>query len=185
MQQHACACCGALPDFLRQCLLRLACHPTSRRTPNWTSEEAHLVNTTLNQPSRRRVSTDRLNRAKTASRLHLLRLSPALRPPEKTLPHLYPKTRFRRERERAVCHELGLLVIFFLAWYDINDVDRICYFFGSVFCFILSTCVISASLGLGALYFGADAKNMVLFFFTVFCFTTALSRHALCSRWVG
>ena len=35
---------------------------TSRRAPDWSSKEAHLTNTILNQPYRRRVSTDRLNR---------------------------------------------------------------------------------------------------------------------------
>ena len=38
--------------------------------------------------------------AKAASWLHLSRVSPALHPPEKTLPHSYPETRFRRERAR-------------------------------------------------------------------------------------
>ena len=35
---------------------------TSRKAPKWSSEEAHLVITILNQPYRRRVSNDRLNR---------------------------------------------------------------------------------------------------------------------------
>ena len=65
-------------------------HPTtntSRRAPNWSSEEAHLVNTILNQPNRRRVSTDRLNRAKTASWLHLLRVESSPTPAGKTPIH--------------------------------------------------------------------------------------------------
>ena len=41
------------------CLLRAT---TSRRTPNSSSDEVHLVNTVLNQSYHRRVSSNRLNR---------------------------------------------------------------------------------------------------------------------------
>ena len=41
------------------CLLRAT---TSRRAPNWRSEEANLVTTIVKQPNNRRVSTNRLNR---------------------------------------------------------------------------------------------------------------------------
>ena len=41
------------------CLTRTA---SSRRAPNWSSDEAHRVNAILTQPKRRHVSTHRLNR---------------------------------------------------------------------------------------------------------------------------
>ena len=90
----------ALPGSPRQCSLPLAClHPPEghkigarkRRAPG---------NTILNQPYRRRVSTDRLNRE--GSQLAAsLEGEPGPTPAGKTLPHSYPETRFRRERARG------------------------------------------------------------------------------------
>ena len=49
-----------IPGFpLLQCPLPLAYH---HHLQNWSSEEAYLLNTILNQPYRRRVSADGLNR---------------------------------------------------------------------------------------------------------------------------
>ena len=57
-------------------------------------------NTILSQPYRRRVSTDRLNRE--GSQLAAsLEGEPGPTPAGKTLSHLYPETRFRRERARS------------------------------------------------------------------------------------
>ena len=85
------------PGSPRQCSLPLACrHPPEghqigarkRRTPE---------NTILSQPHCRRVSTDRSDRE--GSQLAAsLEGEPGPTPAGKTLPHLYPKTRFRRER---------------------------------------------------------------------------------------
>ena len=61
VSRYACACCGALPGFSRQCQLPLASQLLRKRAPNWLSEEAHRVDTILHQPNRRRASTDRLN----------------------------------------------------------------------------------------------------------------------------
>ena len=61
-----------------------------------SSEEAHLVNTILNQPYRHRVSVGRLIAPK-ASWLHLSMVSPALHPPERPSHTHTPKDRFRRE----------------------------------------------------------------------------------------
>ena len=84
----------------RQSSLPLACrHPPKghqigarkRRTPE---------NTILNQPYRRRVSTDRPNRE--GSQLAAsLEGEPGPTPAGKTLQHSYPETRFRRERARV------------------------------------------------------------------------------------
>ena len=76
---------------------------TSRRAPNWSSEEAHLVNTTLTQPYRRRISIDRLNRedSQLVNWLHLSRVGLALHPPERSSHTRTPKTRFRREKTRG------------------------------------------------------------------------------------
>ena len=67
------------------------------------------MNTILNQPYRRRVPTDRLNREDsemTAS----LEGEPGSTPAGKTLPHSYPQNqRFRRERARdkmKVCYKI-------------------------------------------------------------------------------
>ena len=94
--------CCALPCFPRHdnsvpCLSRAT---TSRRAPNWNSEEAHLVNTILNQPYRRRITTDRLNREDSQLGAPLEGGSGPT-PVGKTLPHSYPKIRFRREGGRA------------------------------------------------------------------------------------
>ena len=54
----------------------------------------------FSQPYRRRVSTDRLNRE--GSQLAAsLEVEPGPTPTGKTLPHLFPETRFRRERARG------------------------------------------------------------------------------------
>ena len=88
-----------LPGSPRQCSLPLACrHPPEghqigarkRRTPE---------NTIISQPYCRRVSTDRPNRE--GSQLAAsLEGEPGPTPAGKTLPHSYPKTRFRREMRR-------------------------------------------------------------------------------------
>ena len=79
---------------------RLSRATTSRRAPNLSSEEAHLVNSILNQPYRHRVSTDRLNHED--SRLAASREGePGPTPTAKTLQHSYPKNRFS-EGEGAV-----------------------------------------------------------------------------------
>ena len=75
--------------------------PTSRRAPNWSSEEAHLVNTILKQPYRRRVATDRLNR-KDRPLAASFEGKPGPTSAGKILPHSDPKTRFRRERVQEV-----------------------------------------------------------------------------------
>ena len=90
-----------LPGSPRQCSLPLACrHPPEehqigarkRRTPE---------NTIISQPYCRRVSTDRPNRE--GSQLAAsLEGEPGPTPAGKTLPHSYPKTRFRRERARDI-----------------------------------------------------------------------------------
>ena len=59
MQQHAYACCGTLPGFPRP--LPLACHHLQKGTKLELGIRAPGMNTILNQPNRRRVSTDRLN----------------------------------------------------------------------------------------------------------------------------
>ena len=59
-------------------------------------------NTTLSQPYRRRVSTDRLNRKEGSQLASSLEGNPGPTPAGKTLPHSYPETRFRRERARAM-----------------------------------------------------------------------------------
>ena len=90
-----------LPGSPRQCSLPLACrHPPKghqigarkRRTPE---------NTILSQPYCSRVSTDRPNREGSQLAASLEGESGPT-PAGKTLPHSYPKTRFRRERARDV-----------------------------------------------------------------------------------
>ena len=91
IQKHACACCGAVPGFPRQCSLPLA------RTE--LAEESHLVNTIFNQLNRCRVSTNRLNREDTEL-VTSLRGESSPKFAGKTLSYAYPKTRFRRKRAR-------------------------------------------------------------------------------------
>ena len=90
-----------LPGSPRRCSLPLACrHPPEghqigarkRRTPE---------NTILSQPYCRRVSIDRPNR-EGKQLAASLEGEPGPTPAEKTLPHSYPETRFRRERARDV-----------------------------------------------------------------------------------
>ena len=52
----------ALPGFPRQCPLPHACHHLPKGTTLELGRGAHLGNTIPNQPYRRRVSTDRLDR---------------------------------------------------------------------------------------------------------------------------
>ena len=97
----------ALPDSPRQPPLPLACHHLPKGTTLELGRGAHLGNTIiLNQPYRRRVSTDRLNNEDR----HLAispEGTPGPTPAGNTLSHLYPKTRFRRERARGKLHSLG------------------------------------------------------------------------------
>ena len=68
-----------------------------RRAPNRSTEEAHLVKIILNQPNRRRVSTDRVNHMNSQLVASLEGdFNPT--PVGETLPHSYPITRVRRER---------------------------------------------------------------------------------------
>ena len=76
----------------------LSCATSSRRAPDWCSEEAHQVDTILHQPNRRRVSMDRLNRVDSQLVL-LLRVSPAIHPLERPSQTHIPKPRLRRDRE--------------------------------------------------------------------------------------
>ena len=71
----------------------------SRRALSGRSEEEHRGDTIniLDQRNRRRVSTDRLNRVDTLLVLSLEGESGPI-PAGKTIPHSYPKTRFRRKR---------------------------------------------------------------------------------------
>ena len=87
------------PDraLLRPARLSATMPPASRRSSRpeglqiWSSEEAHLVNTILNQPYRRRVSTDQLNREDRKLAVSLEEKSGPT-PAGKTLPHSYHKT---------------------------------------------------------------------------------------------
>ena len=91
----------ALPDSPRQWPLSPACqHPTP---PEWYQIGARKRrapgNTILNQPYRRRVSTDRLNRENSQSAASL-EGEPGSTSVGKTLPHSYPRNQVL-ERERA------------------------------------------------------------------------------------
>ena len=70
---------------------------TFRRAPNWSLEEAHLVNTILNQPYRRCISTYRPNREDTQLAAYFEDESGSI-PARKTFRYSYPKTRFWREK---------------------------------------------------------------------------------------
>ena len=88
----------AFHDSSPPCLSRAT---ISRREPNWSSEERHLVKTILNQPNRRNVSTDRLNHEDNQLTSSLEdNFTPT--PVGKTLPYSYPKATFPRERARGV-----------------------------------------------------------------------------------
>ena len=91
----------ALSGSPRQCALPPACrHPPEGRQIGARKRRAPR-NTVLNQPYCRCVSTDRLNRD--GSQLAAsLEGGPGATPAEKTLPHSYPETRFRRERARGI-----------------------------------------------------------------------------------
>ena len=82
------------------CLSRAATLPKGTKLE--LGRGAHLArNTILNQPYRRRVSTESLNRD--GSQLAAsLEGDPGPTPAGKTLPHSYPETRFRRERAQGI-----------------------------------------------------------------------------------
>ena len=92
----------ALPGSPRQGPLPLACHHLPKGTRLELGRGAHLENTTLNQPYRRRVSIDRLN-SEDSQLTASLEGEPGPTFTGKTFPHSYPKTinRFRRETARA------------------------------------------------------------------------------------
>ena len=90
----------ALPGSPRQCPLPLACPHLPKSTKLELARGAHLGSIVLNQPYRRRVSTDGLNR-KDSQLAASLEGEPGPTPARKTLPHSYPKTSFRRERTRV------------------------------------------------------------------------------------
>ena len=92
----------APPGSPRQCSLPLACHHLPKGTKLMLERSAHMGKILLNQPYRRRVSTDRLNREDSQLTASLEgEFGPT--PAGKTLPHSYPITRFRRERMCVVC----------------------------------------------------------------------------------
>ena len=90
----------ALPGPPRQYSLPLACrhHPEGRQIG--ARKRRAPGNTILNQPYRRRVSTDRLNRDGSQFAASLEGETDPT-PAGKTLPNSYPETRFRRERARG------------------------------------------------------------------------------------
>ena len=73
---------GALPGSPRQCPLPLACHHLPKDTKLELGIGAHLGNTILNQPYRRRASIDQLNPKDSQLAAPLLG-NPALYPPER------------------------------------------------------------------------------------------------------
>ena len=92
--------CCTLPGFPRQCPLPLACRHLPKGTKlelgRGAAGEHHPQPTT---PGAASQPTGWI--AKKVSWLHLSKVSPALHPPERhSLPHPYPKTRFRSERAR-------------------------------------------------------------------------------------
>ena len=87
----------ALHVFPRQGPLPLAGPRLPKGTELELGRDAHLGNTILNQPYRRRVSTDRLNH-EDGLLAATLEGKPGPTPAGMTLPYRYPKTRFRRER---------------------------------------------------------------------------------------
>ena len=89
----ACAYCGALlSGFSRRHHLPLACHTSCRRASYWRLEKAHWVDSIFNQANRRRVSTDRLNRAD-SQLVSSLESESGPTPAGKTLPTLIPQNR--------------------------------------------------------------------------------------------
>ena len=77
-------------------------------------EEAHWMNTIINQSNRRRrVSTDRLNHFN-SQLVEGLEVGSSSISTGKTLPHSYPKTRILRERERThnvVCGSIRYIIV--------------------------------------------------------------------------
>ena len=104
-----------LPGSPRQCSLPLACRHPPEGHQFGARERRAPGNTILNQPYRRRVSTDRLNRD--GSQLAaFLEGEPGPTPFGKTFPHSYPETRFRGERTRGsvtyiVTTEIGFFAL--------------------------------------------------------------------------
>ena len=87
----------SIPGSPRKCPLPLACHHLPKGKSS--GRDAHLGITILNQPYRRRVSTDRLNREE-AIWLHPSRVSPTQHPSERPSHTHTTKFRFWRERGR-------------------------------------------------------------------------------------
>ena len=86
-------CHGTLARAVAPCQIFRDSATSSRRAPNWRSEEAHRVGTILNQPNWRCVSTDRLSRVDSQV-VSLLRVSPALHPPKRPSHTHNPKRGF-------------------------------------------------------------------------------------------
>ena len=99
----------ALPGSTRQFSLPLVCHHLPKDTKLELGRGAHLGNTILNQPYRRHVSTDRLNR-EDMQLAASLEGEPGRTPAGKTLPHSYPETRFRSERARDMDYIISAMV---------------------------------------------------------------------------
>ena len=90
----------APPGSPRQYSLPLACRHPPEGHQIGARESRAPGNAILNQPYRRRVSTNRLNRDGSQLAASLEGESGPT-PDGKTLPHSYPETRFRRERARG------------------------------------------------------------------------------------
>ena len=88
----------ALPGSPRQCSLPLACRHTSRRAPNWSSDEVHTwehhPQPTIPPPRFKRQAEGRNREG--GQLAASLEGEPSPTPAGKTLPHSYPETRFRR-----------------------------------------------------------------------------------------
>ena len=93
-----------LPGSPRQCSLSLACHHPPEGHQIGARKRRKPENTILSQPYCRRVSTDRPNRGNSQLAASL-EGEPGPTPAGKILPHLYPETRFRRERARGCSSE--------------------------------------------------------------------------------
>ena len=85
----------ALPGPPRQCPLHFACHHLPKGTKLEPGRGAHLGNTILYQPYRRRASTNRLNR-EDSQLAASLEGEPGPKHVGKSLLYSYPENRFRR-----------------------------------------------------------------------------------------